>query len=319
MAQNRHPQQPLGSVRIGISGWRYEGWRGVFYPKGLVQKRELMFASRALPSIEINGTFYALQKPQSFMQWFADTPDDFVFSVKAPKYVTHIQRLRDVEQPIANFFASGVLALGQKLGPVLWQFPPSFRFDAALFDAFLTQLPHDTQAASKLARQRDDFMAGREHLDADVQRPLRHAVEIRHPSFECAEFVDLLKRHGVALVVADTAGKWPFMMEVTCDFMYLRLHGDKELYASGYDDEALDLWADRIDGWRKRGKAQGGPLDVHVYFDNDIKVRAPFDAARLLKRLGLAHTLNEAGRFEVCMPASPPRVKKATQVVCTGA
>lgn len=318
MSQNRHTQQQLGSVRIGISGWRYEGWRGVFYPKGLVQKHELMFASRALPSIEINGTFYALQKPQSFMHWFADTPDDFLFSVKAPKYVTHVQRLRDVEQPIANFFASGVLALGQKLGPVLWQFPPSFRFDAALFDAFLTQLPHDTQAAFRLAGQRDGFMAEREHLEADVRRPLSHAVEIRHPSFECAEFVDMLKRHGVALVVADTAGKWPFMMEITCDFMYLRLHGDKALYASGYDDEALDMWASRIDGWRKRGRAQGGPLDVHVYFDNDIKVRAPFDAARLLKRLGLAHTLNEAGHFEVRMPAPPPRARKATRVARAG-
>ncbi len=141
-----------GQVRIGISGWRYEPWRGVFYPHELIQKRELMFASRALSSIEINGTFYARQKPASFMQWYDDTPDDFLFSVKAPQYVTHIRRLRDVEKPIANFFASGVLALRQKLGPVLWQFPPSFRFDADLFGSFLKLLPHDTDAARERAR-----------------------------------------------------------------------------------------------------------------------------------------------------------------------
>lgn len=301
-----------GAVRIGISGWRYEPWRGVFYPEGLVQKRELMFASRALSSIEINGTFYALQKPASFMHWYADTPDDFLFSVKAPKYVTHVRRLRDVAQPVANFFASGVLALEQKLGPVLWQFPPSFRFDEALFEAFLNLLPHDTHAAGKLAEQSDEFMGAREHREAGAPhalRPIRHAVEIRHHSFECPEFVELLRRHRVALVVADTAGKWPFMTEVCSDFMYLRLHGDKELYASGYDDEALDKWAERIEGWCQRKPAQGGPLDVYVYFDNDIKVRAPFDAARLLKRLGLATTLNDSDHFEVPMPPPDKRGK----------
>jgi len=131
-AMSHHPD-----IRIGISGWRYEPWRGVFYPAKLAQRRELDFASRALSSIEINGTFYALQKPASFMQWFKQTPDDFVFSVKGPRYITHVRRLKDVHQPIANFFASGVLSLRQKLGPVLGQFPPSFRFDAALMEAFL--------------------------------------------------------------------------------------------------------------------------------------------------------------------------------------
>jgi uncharacterized protein YecE (DUF72 family) len=317
------PHQALASqasqVRIGISGWRYEPWRGVFYPDDLPQRRELDFASRALPSIEINGTFYALQKPASFEAWFEATPDDFVFSIKATRYVTHIRRLKDVGQPIANFLASGVLRLRQKLGPILWQFPPSFRFDAALFEDFLAQLPHDTEAALALAKRHDPFMAGRVHLAIDQKRPLRHAVEIRHQSFVDGAFIDLLRRHQVALVVADTAGKWPMLEEPTSDLMYLRLHGDKELYASGYSDEALDRWAERIRAWRQGGQpsdaktvdgakakaAKPRHRDIHVYFDNDIKVRAPFDAARLMHRLGLADTLNADGHFEVALPAEP--------------
>lgn len=315
---HRLSQQP-GQVRIGISGWRYEPWRGVFYPDDLPQRRELTFASRALPSIEINGTFYALQKPASFEAWFKDTPDDFVFSVKATRYVTHIRRLKDVRQPIANFLASGVLRLRHKLGPILWQFPPSFRFDAALFEDFLALLPHDTEAALAMARGHDPFMAGRVHLAIDQKRPLRHAVEIRHQSFVDGAFVDLLRRHRVALVVADTAGKWPMLEEPTSDLMYLRLHGDKELYASGYSDEALDRWAERIRAWRTGGQPEDALVvegasakaarprhrDIHVYFDNDIKVRAPFDAARLMHRLGLADTLDAQGHFEVALPVEP--------------
>ena len=314
-----HAGRADGQVRIGISGWRYEPWRGVFYPDDLPQRRELQFASRALPSIEINGTFYALQKPASFEAWFEDTPDDFVFSVKAPQYVTHVRRLKDVGQPIANFLASGLLRLRHKLGPVLWQFPPSFRFDAALFEDFLAQLPHDTEAALKVARGHDAFMAGRVHLAIDQKRALRHAVEIRHHSFVDATFIDLLRRHQVALVVADTAGKWPLLEEPTTDLMYLRLHGDKALYASGYSDEALDRWAARIRAWRDGGQPKDAHTvdgvkaearsprhrDIHVYFDNDLKVRAPFDAARLMHRLGLADTLNQAGHFEVTLPVEP--------------
>ena len=314
-------------VRIGISGWRYEPWRGVFYPHDLQQRRELQFASRALPSIEINGTFYALQKPTSFEAWFNDTPDDFVFSVKAPQYVTHVRRLRDVAQPIANFMASGLLRLRHKLGPILWQFPPSFRFDAALFEDFLSLLPHDTEAALATARGHDPFMADRVHLAIDEKRPLRHAVEIRHQSFVDGAFIDLLRRHRVALVVADTAGKWPMLEEPTSDLMYLRLHGDKELYASGYSDEALDRWAERIQAWREGGQppdariVQGARAkaleprhrDIHVYFDNDIKVRAPFDAARLMRRLGLADTLNHEGHFEVTLPADLPPAAKGSK------
>ena len=285
-------------IRIGISGWRYEPWRRIFYPVDLAQHRELEFASRAFPSIEINGSFYSLQAPSSWQQWYDATPRDFVFSVKGPRYITHILRLRGIVRPMANFFASGIFNLREKLGPVLWQFPPSLRYDAGRFEEFLELLPRDTGAALRLARRRDSRMHGRSVLSVDEQRPLRHAVEIRHESFATPQFMAQLRRHGVALVVADTAGKWPYLEDVTADFLYLRLHGDKQLYASGYTDAALERWADRIRAWT-RGREPGdarraGPAapkaksrDLFCYFDNDVKVRAPFDADRLMNLLGL--------------------------------
>lgn len=290
----------MAAIHIGISGWRYKPWRGDFYPEGLTQKRELQFASRAVNSIEINGSFYALQTPARYAEWYADTPEDFMFSVKAPRYITHTLRLNDVHGPLANFFASGVLELKDKLGPFLWQFPPNFKFDPLLFEAFLKQLPADTLQAAALARQHEPRLNGKASLKPHGTRPVRHAVEIRHTSFAVPEFVQLLDKYGVALVVADTAGKWPYLEDVTADFVYLRLHGDKQLYASGYTDEALQRWGDRIDCWR-HGKQ---PADAHLaapqhkprarksrdvlcFFDNDIKVRAPFDARHLLERFNL--------------------------------
>jgi len=286
------------TIRIGISGWRYEPWRRIFYPENLAQHRELEFASRAFPSIEINGSFYSLQSPSSWQQWYDATPPGFVFSVKGPRYITHILRLRNIVRPMANFFASGVFNLREKFGPVLWQFPPSLRYDAALFEEFLALLPRDTDAALRLARRRDARMHGRSVLRVDACRGLRHAVEIRHESFASPDFIAQLRRHGVALVVADTAGKWPYLEDVTADFLYLRLHGDKQLYASGYTDAALERWADRIRAW-SRGRepraaqrvagatGKAAPRDVYCYFDNDVKVRAPFDADRLMSLLGL--------------------------------
>jgi uncharacterized protein YecE (DUF72 family) len=289
-------RKDTSQARIGISGWRYEPWRRIFYPADLAQHRELEFAARAFSSIEINGSFYSLQAPSSWQQWYDATPDGFVFSVKGPRYITHILRLRDIERPMANFFASGLFNLREKLGPILWQFPPSLRYDAARFEAFLALLPRDTGTALRLARRRDARMHGRSVLRIDAARPLRHAVEIRHESFATPEFIAQLRAHGVALVVADTAGKWPHLEDVTADFMYLRLHGDKKLYASGYTDVALERWADRIRAWmrgreprdarRAAGAARHGkPLDVYCYFDNDVKVRAPFDADRLMQLL----------------------------------
>ncbi|MBK5479587.1 DUF72 domain-containing protein [Pseudomonas sp. TH21] len=301
----------MAAIHIGISGWRYTPWRGDFYPEGLTQKRELQFASRAVNSIEINGSFYALQTPKRYAEWYADTPEDFMFSVKAPRYITHILRLREVHKPMANFFASGVLELQEKLGPILWQFPPSFTFDPALFEAFLADLPTDTVQAATLARQHEPRLNGKASLQAHGKRALRHAVEIRHKSFAVPEFVQMLARHGVALVVADTAGKWPYLEDVTANFLYLRLHGDKQLYASGYTDEALERWGNRIERWAhgkqptdahlvdpQRKPAARKQREVFCFFDNDIKVRAPFDARQLLGRFGLdKHLLTEPGKL----------------------
>lgn len=269
-----------GTVRIGISGWRYAPWRGVFYPKGLVQRDELAYAASQLPTIELNGSFYGLLKPADYAGWHDSTPEDFVFSVKGARFLTHRLRLKEVQVPLANFLASGPLALGRKLGPFLWQCPPSMRFDEARFDAFLALLPHDGRAARRCIGAHDARVDGRVFDEVPPRRRLRHAMEIRHDSFVDPAFLALLRRHRVALVVADTAGRWPKLFDVTADFVYVRLHGDAELYASGYSDAALAEWAARIADWRDAGH------DVYVYFDNDIKVHAPFDALRLAERLG---------------------------------
>lgn len=278
------------TVRIGISGWRYAPWRGVFYPAGLAQRRELEFASRMLPTIEINGSFYSLQRPEFYARWRDETPPGFVFAVKGSRYVTHLLRLKDVATPLANFFASGLLVLGDKLGPILWQLPPSLPFDAARLDTFLALLPHDTPAAAALAARHDERLAGRADFAVDRPRPLRHAIEVRHESYRERAFIELLRRHRVGVVVADTAGRWPLIDDVTAGFVYVRLHGDKQLYAGGYGDAALDAWAARVRSWRDAA------LDVYVYFDNDVKVHAPYDAAALAARLGLPSGLGDARR-----------------------
>jgi uncharacterized protein YecE (DUF72 family) len=283
-------------VRIGISGWRYPPWRGTFYPEGLPQRRELEYAAARFDTIEINGSFYSLQRPQDYAAWRDATPPGFVFAVKGPRFITHMKSLKDVEAPRANFFASGLANLGDKLGPVLWQLPPRHRFDATRLDAFLALLPRDTEEASALAVRHDARVAGRTVVDYGARRPLRHALEIRHESFRAPAFPAMLRKHGVALVVADTAGRWPLLEDVTADFVYVRLHGDKELYVSGYTRAALGRWAERIAHWRagrepgdaRRAGTASSPamngLDVYAYFDNDVKVRAPVDA-RSLRRL----------------------------------
>jgi len=285
-----------GIVRIGISGWTYAPWRGKFYPVDLPRKQELAYASRIFRSIEINGTFYALQRPESFLRWAEETPAEFVFAVKAPRFITHIRRLKEVEAPVANFLASGLLRLGAKLGPVLWQLPPSFRFDADRIARFLALLPQDTAVAARMARRHDGKLAGRAWLETDANRRMQHALEIRHDSFAVPKFVELLRAHRVALVCADSI-EWPRLMDVTADFIYCRLHGSEELYASGYDDKSLDQWATRIRAWTQGREPAGAERviqhpcpkararDVFVYFDNDAKVRAPFDAQRLAARL----------------------------------
>jgi uncharacterized protein YecE (DUF72 family) len=281
------------AVRIGISGWTYPPWRQTFFPKGLPHKQELSYASRQVTSIEINGTFYSLQRPSSFARWYEETPPDFVFSVKGSRFITHLKRLKDITTPLANFFASGVLRLEEKLGPFLWQLPPNFAFDAERLAHFFSLLPRTRGEAQALARRHDSRLRTRAWLKYSNDGPLRHALEFRHPTFETAACIELLREHDIAVVVADTAGKWPLVREVTSDFVYCRLHGDTELYASGYDDAALELWAARVRAWNSGQDAEdathfGKPAlrralgrDVFVYFDNDVKTHAPFDAMRL--------------------------------------
>ncbi|WP_136708531.1 DUF72 domain-containing protein [Agromyces sp. H66] len=271
----------MSEARVGISGWVYPPWRGVFYPAGLRQADELDYAARHVTSIEVNGSFYSLQRPANWLRWRDAVPPDFVFAVKGPRFITHIKRLGDVDAPLANFFASGLLALGGRLGPVLWQLPPNLGFDEPLLDAFLARLPRTHGAAASMARHHDRRMSGRASyaLRAPGDRPIRHAVEVRHPSFETDAWRSLLERHGVASVTADTAGKYPRVDWATADFAYARLHGEEELYTSGYDAESLDRWAEWVRGHLGAGR------DAFVYFDNDVKVRAPFDAMALIERL----------------------------------
>lgn len=288
----------MAETRIGISGWRYAPWRGVFYPEGLTQKRELEYASRQLSTIEINGTFYSLQRPSSFRAWYDATPEAFIFAVKCPRYITHMRKLRDIDEPLANFYASGVLALADKMGPMLWQFPPMFKFDAAKFDAFFEKLPRTFQDAAELARGHGARLKKRTYIPEKPGKDvIRHCIEFRHESFLVPEFIDLLRRHKVGLVLADTAKLHPYAEDITADFVYIRLHGAEQIYASGYTDSALNWWAERIRAWRSGTEppdaakvvAKKPPSrksrDIYVYFDNDIKVHAPFDAMSLEKKL----------------------------------
>jgi uncharacterized protein YecE (DUF72 family) len=276
----------VADIRIGLSGWRYAGWRGDFYPKGLVQRKELAYAAERFSTIEVNGSFYSLQRPASYATWRDETPDDFVFALKGGRFITHMKRLRDVDGAMANFFASGPLALGDKLGPVLWQLPARTRFDADVLDAFLERLPRTSGEAADLARHHDAKLpADRALTTALTQVRLRHAIEPRDLSFADPAAIDLLRRHDVGLVVSDAGDKWPRFEEVTSDLVYVRLHGAEELYTSGYGPQALDEWAARISSWAGQG------LDVLVYFDNDAKVHAPYDALALMDRLGLRNPL----------------------------
>jgi uncharacterized protein YecE (DUF72 family) len=278
------PDRP--QAYVGISGYDYKPWRGVWYPDALPARRWLEYASRRFDSIELNGTFYSLKSPAVFARWAAETPDDgFVFAVKGSRFVTHNLKLANAEGALANFYASGVLALGRKTGPFLWQLPATYGFDAGRVERFLALLPRDAEAAAALARRHDARLT----RGALVERPAgddppvryRHAFEVRHPSYFCDAFLDLLRAHGCAFVAADTAGRFPYADARTADFVYVRLHGSTELYASGYTEAELDAWAGRVRAWM----SEDGGRDAYVYFDNDAKVHAPFDAERLARRL----------------------------------
>ena len=261
-----------------------------------MQKRELSFAASQFNALEINGTFYGMQTPKAFGQWAGAVPEGFVFAVKGPRYLTHMLRLKEPEVPLANFFASGPLAMGEKLGPILWQFPERFRFNAERIEAFFRLLPGDTGEAAVLARRHDGRLKAPADFGDGVVRPMRHAMEIRHESFRDPEFIGLLRQYQVALVCADTVD-WPLLMDVTADFVYCRLHGSVELYNSGYTDAELDIWAERVRNWAAGRATDGnfvvGPTDdgklrdVFVFFDNTDKLMAPGDARGLMRRLGV--------------------------------
>lgn len=286
----------MGKIRIGISGWSYAEWKGDFYPNDLADDEQLEFAAREFDTIEINGTFYSLTDPASCRRWRDAAPGGFRYALKGSRYITHNKRLADTHSALANFFASGVLELGDRLGPILWQFPGNLRFDAERLDSFLGELPRDTQSAAELARHHDDRVKDVSYGPAS-RHLLRHAIEPRHESFLQAETARIAQSHGVALCSSHST-EWPYVEELTAGFVYLRLHGPRKLYASRYSDSDLDRWAQRIRSWNQ-GKQPGDAKrishlkspsrksrDVYVYFDNTANGHAPDDARRLLDRVG---------------------------------
>lgn len=293
----------MADIRIGVSGWTYTPWRGNFYPTGLTQKLELAYAGRRFNALEINGTFYSLQRPSSFQSWYDATPEDFVFTLKGGRYITHMIKLKEPRTALANYLSQGLLCLKEKLGPILWQFPPFLPFHEDRFRAFFDMLPRDTEQLARLAREHAPARKGKVTLDVDRNRPVRHAVEFRHESFLVGPFVKLLREYNIALVVADTASKFPTAEDVTADWVYVRLHGSRSLYTSGYTPTELKAWAKKITAWSRgsepadarrigpKARTRKSGRDMFIFFDNtDVKLRAPVDARKLAGLLEVGPT-----------------------------
>lgn len=267
------------AIRTGTAGWVYEPWRGTFFPEGLVQKKELAYASSRLGTIEINATFRANQKPDSFTKWAGEAREGFVFSIKGPQLVTHIKRLKNCEAELANFFASGPLALGEKLGPFIWQLPPNISYNHDVLSAFLGLLPKTPEQYIALAGQADGRLKTPPFLTTTGVTTIRHAIELRNASFDRPEVRDLLASHNVAQVIADTAENPA--RELTADFAYCRLQGPARPGAEGYAPHDISDWAKTISGWDKAGK------DVFAYFVHEDKLHAPANAIALRQALGI--------------------------------
>ncbi|MFP4072982.1 MAG: DUF72 domain-containing protein [Actinomycetota bacterium] len=287
----------MGKIRVGVSGWNYDEWKGGFYPPDLRDGNQLQYVARRFDTIEINGTFYALTDPRTCRRWREAAPRDHRFAVKGSRYITHIKRLKDVRGAVANFFASGILELGSRLGPILWQLPETFRFDGDRLRDFLDILPGDSIEAASLAAEHDDRVEDVSYGDKEKHR-IRHVLEFRHESFSQAETGRIAADHGTALCFSHSS-EWPYVEEVTAGFVYLRLHGPGELYASEYGDGDLEAWAERIETWHHGGEPPDArrisnrkapdrkERDVYVYFDNTARGYAPANATRLRELLAL--------------------------------
>lgn len=263
-----------GKIRVGIGGWTYEPWRGVFYPKGLPHSKELSYAGERLTSIEVNGTFYSTMKPATFRKWACEVPADFVFSLKGPRYAVNRRELSGAGDSIKRFTDSGIIELGKKLGPLLWQFAPTKKFDEKDFGGFLELLPGKIGAM-----------------------PLRHVVEVRHDSFRAPAFIALLRKFRIPVVFSEHA-TYPAIADLTGDFVYARLQKGKDSVKTGYQPKALDAWRDRAKLWASgkepadlphveaKSNTKSGPRDVFLYFIHEGKVRAPAAAIALIERLG---------------------------------
>jgi uncharacterized protein YecE (DUF72 family) len=276
------PRNSETRIRVGVGGWTFATWRGTFFPEGLAQKRELEYASRKLTSIEINGTFYGSQKPESFRKWHDETPEDFVFSVKGPRFTTNRRVLAEAGESIERFFKTGLLELKDKLGPINWQFAATKKLDLEDFGRFLELLPKAVEG-----------------------RPIRHAVEVRHPSFRSPDFVALAREHGVAVIIAGDS-EYPQIADVTAPFVYARIMGTEKGEAGGYPAEALDLWARRAREWAGGQPAEGletiaplpktEPRDVYLYVISGHKEHNPAAAMALIDRLGALASASAASK-----------------------
>lgn len=279
-----------GVIRIGISGWSYRHWRGDFYPEGLSARFELGYALAHFKSIEINRTFYSLVTPTAYRRWYETAPVGFQYALKGSRFITHNKKLKEVGDALANFFASGLLELREKLGPVLWQLGPRHAFDAGRLESFLRLLPTDTQAAAEVAARQT--LPGRETVTtSDGNWPIRHVLEIRHPSWFQEETAEIARRYEVALAFSHSS-RWPYAEEITAPFVYVRLHGPRQLYASPYNQAELERFAERVLMWA-HGRQSADAVrigetspdsrgrDVYVFFDNDSGGFAPRQALEL--------------------------------------
>ncbi|WP_370619804.1 DUF72 domain-containing protein [Mumia sp. Pv 4-285] len=266
-------------VRVGISGWSYASWRGDFYPRGVRRADELAYVAARMPAVEVNASFYRLQRPTTYARWYDTTPRGFRFTVKGSRLLTHLLRLRDPADPLATFLASGVLALREKLGPMLWQLPARGAPTPEALDAFCAMLPRTYGQAAALASEHGTRISGDRvwlpDTDRGSGRRIAHAVEVRTAE-RLDEVVEILRRHRVALVVSDGAGTWPMVDRRTASFAYVRLHGHSRLYHGGYSAQRLRTWAERIRSW---------DAPTWVFFDNDADGRAPYDAVALAREL----------------------------------